>query len=49
MGGPAMWIRSIVFVTSYKGSFSHFDHYLVVFGNFLPKTEEKNYYAKNTI
>ena len=37
MGGPVMWIRSIVFVMPYNGSFSLFDQYLVVFGLFPPK------------
>ena len=46
MGGPAMWIRSIVFVTPYTGSFSLFDQYLVVFGLFLAKTEEQNYHTQ---
>ena len=45
IGGPAIWIRSIVFVTPYKGCFSLFDQYLVVFGLFLPKTEEQNYHT----
>ena len=43
MGGPAMWIRSILFVTPYKESLGLFDPYLVLFGLFLPKTEEQNY------
>ena len=41
-----MWIRSILFVMPYKGSFSLFDQYLVVFGLFLPKTEEQNYHTQ---
>ena len=49
MGGSAMWIRSIVFVTPYKGSFDLFDQYLLVFGLFLPKTERKIITHKNTI
>ena len=50
MGGPAMWIRSIVFFTPYKGSFGLFlNQYLVVFGIFLPKNRRaklshKKYY-----
>ena len=46
MGGPAMWIRSIVFVMPYQGIFSLFDQYLVVFCLFLPKTEELNYHKQ---
>ena len=43
MGGPAMSIRSIVFVKPFKESLSLFDQYLVVFGLVLPKPEEQNY------
>ena len=46
MVGPAMWIRSIVFVTPYKESFSLFDQYLVVFGLFIQNTEEPNYHTQ---
>ena len=40
-----MWIRSIASVTAFKGSFSLFDKYLVVFGLFLSKTKEQNYHT----
>ena len=38
-----MWIRIFVYVLGFfKGSFGLFNAYLVLFGLFLPKTEEKN-------
>ena len=49
MVGPAIWIRSIVFVAPYKGSFRLFDQYLVVLGLFLPKKKSKIITHKNTI
>ena len=36
-----MWISIFVFVGPFKGSFGIFNAYCVVFGLFLPKTEEK--------
>ena len=42
MGGPAIEIRLIVFLSLLKGNFSLFDTYLVVFVLFLPKTEKLN-------
>ena len=41
-------LRSIVFVTPYKESFSLFDQYLVVFGLLIPKEKRKIITHKNT-
>ena len=41
-GGQTMWIRIVVYFRPFQGQFWPFYAYLVVFGLFLPKTEEKN-------
>ena len=40
-GGEPMWILGFLYVLGlFKGSFGRFNAYLVVFGIFLPKTED---------
>ena len=40
-GGQTMWIRISVCFRPFEGSSGLFNAYMVVFGKFLPKTEEK--------
>ena len=42
-GGQPMWIRIFMCLGLFKSSFGLCNVYLVVFGLFLPKTDEKNH------